>query len=62
MSNKKLVGVYDKKKGSGRLGKLSYITVPKQFTEKDILDNKPTKLAFRHNEGTTLIDFDDILF
>ena len=38
MSNKKLVGVYDKKKGSGRLGKLSYITVPKQFTEKDILD------------------------
>ena len=38
MSNKKLVVVYDKKKGSGRLGKLSYITVPKQFTEKDILD------------------------
>jgi hypothetical protein len=38
MNNKKIVGVYDKKKGSGRLGKLSYITVPKQFTEKDILD------------------------
>ena len=29
-------------------------------SEKDILDNKPTKLAFRQNEGTTLIDFDDI--
>ena len=29
-------------------------------SEKDILDNKPTKLEFRHNEGTTLIDFDDI--
>tara|TARA_R100001530_G_scaffold83885_1_gene58498 strand:- start:36 stop:221 length:186 start_codon:yes stop_codon:yes gene_type:complete len=38
MSDKKLVGVYDKKKGRGRLGKLSYITVPKRFTEKDILD------------------------
>lgn len=29
-------------------------------SEKDILDNRPAKLAFRHNEGTTLIDFDDI--
>ena len=28
--------------------------------EKEILENKSTKLAFRHNEETTIIDLDDI--
>lgn len=29
-------------------------------SEKNVLDDKPTKLAFRHNEGATIIDLDDI--